>query len=94
MRNLIAERWDYDAIEKAVLRSQKRRLFVQQCNLKGKWTGWDFQPYVDATRAYVRGAVDPNTTATKARRRLPFVPETPPDRPRTMPLPVNLNPDS
>ena len=55
---------------------------VQEALLKGIWTGWDHQPFVDATRAYVRGAIDPNTTATKARRRLPFVAEVPPHHPR------------
>lgn len=78
----IAERWDYEALENAVLKSQRHRLFVQETLLKGQWTGWDFQPYVDATRAYVRGAIDPNTTATKARRRYPFVEEVPPHHPR------------
>jgi len=76
MRAEIEKRWDY----------QKRRLFVQQTLLKGKWTGWDHQPFVDATRSYVRGAIDPNTTATKARRRLPFVAEVAPDNPRKKPL--------
>ncbi len=82
MRTEIENRWDYDRLETEIRVSQKRRLFVQQALLKGKWTGWDHQPFVDATRAYVRGAIDPNTTATKARRRLPFVEEVPPHRPR------------
>ena len=50
--------------------------------LKGKWTGWDHQPFVDATKAYVRGAVDPNTTATKAKKRFPFVETVEPHNPR------------
>ncbi len=82
MQAEIDSRWDYDGLTRAILQSQKRRLFVQEALLKGKWTGWDHQPFVDATRAYVRGAVDPNTTATKARRRLPFVEEVPPHHPR------------
>ena len=52
------------------------------CDLKGKWTGWDFQPFVDATRSYVRGSIDPNTTATKARKRFPFVETIQPHNPR------------
>lgn len=86
MRAEIEKRWDYDTLEKDILVTQKRRLFVQQTLLKGKWTGWDHQPFVDATRSYVRGAIDPNTTATKARRRLPFVAEVAPDNPRKKPL--------
>ncbi|MCG8562968.1 MAG: hypothetical protein MI824_24470, partial [Hyphomicrobiales bacterium] len=56
------------------------------------WTGWDHQPFVDATRAYVRGAVDPSTIATKSRRRLPYVEPAAPDTPRTLPLAVDLRP--
>lgn len=82
MQSEIDQRWDYDRLTSDILKSQKRRLFVQQALLEGKWTGWDHQPFVDATRAYVRGAIDPNTTATKARRRLPFVEEVPPHHPR------------
>ena len=82
MQAVIHERWDYGALEKKILLSQQRRLLVQEALLQGRWTGWDFQPFVDATRAYVRGAIDPNTTATKARRRYPFVAEVPPHHPR------------
>ena len=82
LKSEVDRRWDYDRLERDILASQKRRLFVQEAILKGKWTGWDHQPFEDATRAYVRGAIDPNTTATKARRRLPFVEEMPPHNPR------------
>jgi choline-sulfatase len=82
LRAEIDRRWDQDRLESDIRKSQKRRLFVQQALLSGIWTGWDHQPFVDATRAYVRGAIDPNTTATKARRRLPFVEEIPPHHPR------------
>ncbi len=82
LKREIDEHWDYERLEQDVVKSQKRRLFVQKSLLKGIWTGWDHQPFVDATRAYVRGAIDPNTTATKARRRLPFVEEVPPHTPR------------
>ena len=88
----VNSRWDYDRLERDILQSQKRRLFVQQALLKGKWTGWDHQPFVDATRAYVRGAIDPNTTATKALRRLPFVAEVPPHNPRQGKPAIDLRP--
>jgi hypothetical protein len=39
-------------------------------------------PRATPRASYVRGAVDPNTTATKARKRLPFVAERAPDHPR------------
>jgi choline-sulfatase len=75
-------RWDYAAVERAVLDSQRRRLFAQEALLQGKWSAWDYQPVSDASRQFVRGAVDPNTTATKARRRFPFMPAVPPHHPR------------
>ena len=82
MKSEIEKRWDYDSLEKEILKTQKRRLFVQNTLLKGKWTGWDHQPFVDAKSAYVRGAIDPNTTATKARKRFPFVETIKPHNPR------------
>jgi hypothetical protein len=42
----------------------------------------------------VRGAVDPNTTATKAKRRLPFVPAVPPHHPRPSSKAVVAKPDA
>jgi choline-sulfatase len=75
-------RWDVDALEQRILASQQRRLFAHDALLKGQWSAWDYQPPGDAARRYVRGAVDPNTTATKARMRLPFVTARAPDHPR------------
>ena len=82
MKLEIEKRWQYKDLEKEILKSQKRRLFVQNTLTKGKWTGWDHQPFVDATRSYVRGVTDPNTTATKARKRYPFVDTIEPHNPR------------
>ena len=82
MKFEIDKRWEYDRLEQDILKTQKRRLFVQETLLKGSWTGWDFQPFVDAKKSYVRGAIDPNTTATKARRRYPFVDTVRPHNPR------------
>ncbi len=92
LKGEIDRRWDYDGLERTILASQKRRLFVQKALLNGKWTGWDHQPLVDATRAYVRGAIEPNTTATKARRRLPFVAEVAPAHPRIGKPAIDLRP--
>ena len=58
------------------------RLFVQEAMKQGVFPSWDYTPPFDASLAYVRGAIDPNTTATKARKRLPFVSTTSPDTPR------------
>ena len=78
----VLARWDVEAIERDVLASQRRRLFAQEALLQGKWSAWDYQPLNDASRQFVRGAVDPNTTATKAKRRFPFVPAVAPHHPR------------
>jgi choline-sulfatase len=78
----VLKRWDYPALERTILDSQQRRLFAQASLLQGSWTSWDYQPPPDAARKYVRGAVDPNTTATKAKKRFPFVSAYPPDHPR------------
>jgi len=86
----VMARWDYDRIERDVAQSQRRRLFVHDALLEGRWTPWDYQPRTDASRRYVRGAVDPNTTATKSRMRLPFVDEVPPDHPRDPEVPLDL----
>jgi choline-sulfatase len=85
LRNEVRASWDLAALEREILDSQRRRHFVQESLLQGRWTAWDHQPLNDASRQYVRGAVDPNTTATKARMRLPFVPPVPPHRPRRPP---------
>lgn len=82
MRAHIARRWDEPDLGKRVRASQKKRLFVQEAMKQGVFPSWDYTPPFDASRAYVRGAVDPNTTATKARKRFPFVPTTPSQTPR------------
>ncbi len=82
MHQGVMSRWDYERIDAEIRQSQRRRLFAQEALLKGKFTAWDYQPAVDAARQYVRGAVDPNTTATKSKMRFPFVKEIKPDHPR------------
>ena len=82
MRDRVAGQWDEAALGQRVLASQKARLFVQEAMKNGEFPSWDYSPPFDAGRAYVRGAVDPSTTATKARKRFPFVPTTPPQNPR------------
>jgi choline-sulfatase len=90
----VLKRWDYPGLEKTILDSQQRRLFAQSSLLQGSWTSWDYQPPADAARKYVRGAVDPNTTATKAKKRYPFVAAYPPDHPRDPEASLRLEPDT
>ena len=82
MRSLVAKRWNERNLAARVETSQRNRLFVQEAMKEGLFPSWDYTPPFDASRAYVRGAIDPNTTATKARKRFPFVPTTSPEKPR------------
>ena len=78
----ISSRWDEAQLAKDVLASQQKRLFVQEAMMHGQFPAWDYAPPFDASTSYVRGAIDPNTTATKAKRRFPFVETTAPQNPR------------
>ncbi|MCP5266824.1 MAG: choline-sulfatase [Burkholderiaceae bacterium] len=86
------KRWDYDGLEQEIRQSQRRRLFAQEALLQGQFTAWDYEPKVDSARRYVRGAVDPNTTATKSRARFPFVEEVRPHHPRDPQAKLDLGP--
>jgi len=92
MQAQVQQHWNYDELEKTIIQSQQRRLFAQASLLQGNWTSWDFEPPANAARKYVRGAVDPNTTATKARMRFPFVAAYPPDHPRDPIADLQLEP--
>jgi choline-sulfatase len=48
----------------------------------GEFPVCDCRPPYDPGKVYVRGGVDPSTTATKQRGRFPYVPKTPPQYPR------------
>jgi len=76
------ERWDEKALETRIRASQKKRMFVQEAMKHGRFPTWDFGPYYDPGKVYVRGGTDPSTTATKQRGRFPYVPVTPPQFPR------------
>lgn len=88
----VLKRWDYAAVERDALASQRRRLFAQESLLQGRWTAWDYQPPADASRQYVRGAVDPNTTETKSKKRLPFVAAVKPHHPRDPDAQIDMGP--
>ncbi|MDJ0943047.1 MAG: choline-sulfatase [Kiloniellales bacterium] len=75
-----ARRWDLEALRAEVIANQRRRRFVQQANLIGKHTPWDFQPIFDASESYAR-----NTRAIlgelENRARLPYRETPAPDGP-------------
>ena len=49
-----AARWDFDAITKNVLESQRRRRLVYSGLIKGVITPWDYTPPADGSKQYVR----------------------------------------
>jgi choline-sulfatase len=48
------ERWDLEGIRQDVLRSQRRRRLVYSALIKGRISGWDWEPRVDPSTQYVR----------------------------------------
>ncbi|MGE0875690.1 MAG: choline-sulfatase [Burkholderiales bacterium] len=79
---LVAKNWDAAALKAEMKESARRRLFIQQARNDSGAPAWDYQPFKDATKQYVRGGgAAAGATATKARARYPFVPPKPPDNP-------------
>ncbi|HUA46245.1 MAG TPA: choline-sulfatase [Solirubrobacteraceae bacterium] len=58
LRAELAARLDLDAIESRVLESQRERHLAARALATGAVTPWDFQPYVDASKQYVRTQAD------------------------------------
>lgn len=87
MLRKIHAQWDVAAIEKAVLASQRRRLFLQPILMSGRSASWNYQPIRDASQQYVRGKT---ATIAKGLSRLPYVDPAPPDHPRGESA-VNMN---
>ena len=77
----ILNRWNPVEMKKDIIASQQRRHFVQRVLMKGTSRAWDFQPYFDASKQYLRTGNSP--TAVKGRARFPLVSEKPKDNPRS-----------
>ncbi|HET7171774.1 MAG TPA: choline-sulfatase [Gaiellales bacterium] len=54
LREAVDERWDLAGLRTRVVESQRRRHEVSRALAVGAHTPWDHQPWVDATRRYVR----------------------------------------
>jgi choline-sulfatase len=52
-----AQRWDFKAIDEAVRDSQRRRRIVAPALMTGRITPWDYQPFRDASKAYMRNTM-------------------------------------
>jgi choline-sulfatase len=66
-RDEVAARWRLDEVHMAVLASQRRRHFVYSALRQGRYTPWDFQPFRDATRTYIRNDQELNDLEAMAR---------------------------
>ena len=56
-RDEVARRWKLDEIDAAVRASQRRRRLVDEALTKGEPKSWDFQPFKDAAKSYVRNTI-------------------------------------
>ena len=75
----VKARWDLPALRQRVIDSQRRRQLVDRALMTGQHTPWDFQPYRDASKQYMRNHLDLNELERSARFPSPEVPE--PDYP-------------
>jgi choline-sulfatase len=53
----VARRWRLDALDADVRASQRRRRVVDSALAQGQPKSWDFQPFRDATKSYVRNTI-------------------------------------
>ncbi len=71
----VAQRWDVDALHEAVVSSQQRRRFIFETLEQGRQTHWDFQPFKDATKRFMRGHLDLDSLEQTSRHPTPSIPE-------------------
>ncbi len=63
----VARRWDIEAIDRAVRESQQRRHLVDAALMTGTPKPWDFQPFRDASKQYMRNTMDLDDLEAMAR---------------------------
>ncbi len=66
-RTEVAARWDIPALDAAVRASQQRRHFVYSALRQGRFTSWDFQPFRDAAKLFIRNDQELNDLEAMAR---------------------------
>ncbi len=80
LKSLALTDWDPERVHTEILASQKRRPFLAAvAERSGRYPNRAFQPHVDESKRYVRGAGSAGATAVKGRARLPFVAPAKPD---------------
>jgi choline-sulfatase len=63
----VAQRWQPQTLKQEVIASQRRRRLVAQALMTGQVTSWDFQPYQDASKLYIRHHMDLDDLERRAR---------------------------
>jgi choline-sulfatase len=63
----VARRWDLAALDTEVRESQRRRRLVEAALTKGAVRAWDFQPFRDASKQYMRNSMDLDDLEAMAR---------------------------
>src|SRR5271156_1662496 len=63
----VAKRWDLAALDADVRLSQRRRRMVAAALNEGTIRAWDFQPFRDAAREYIRNSMDLDDLEAMAR---------------------------
>ncbi len=66
-RDEVARRWDLQTLDRAVRDSQRRRRLVDAALTTGTPKPWDYQPFTDATKQYVRNTIDLDDLEAMAR---------------------------
>jgi len=54
LRQEVTQRWDLADLQRQVLRSQNNRRLIDAAQNQGQSISWDYQPFQDAARRYVR----------------------------------------
>jgi choline-sulfatase len=70
----IQQHWNPHIIHQQVLESQRRRRLVAQALATGRRTAWDFQPFKDASKLYMRGYMNLDEVERCARFPTPAIP--------------------
>ena len=63
----VAKRWDLATLDAEVRASQRRRRLVDAALNKGENRAWDFQPFRDASKQYMRNSMDLDDLEAMAR---------------------------
>lgn len=58
LRAALLKHWDPVETERNVLASQRLRMFLKEALYEGEYTPWDYQPFSDASRKWVRRSSD------------------------------------